>query len=86
MRAKVNKGGPMLDRQKLETILRRRFPGATQQQVAAAANAVMKLGDEPEAVGIRSAAGRSTMLPEADSRTTHRHVERATDSLPDRLL
>ena len=36
----------MIDRQKVETILRRRFPGATWDQIAAAANAIMGLGDE----------------------------------------
>ena len=36
----------MLDRQKLETILRRRFPGATREQVAASANAIMGLSEE----------------------------------------
>ena len=36
----------MLDRQKLEMILRRRFPEATHPEVAAAANAIMKLGEE----------------------------------------
>ena len=36
----------MLDRQKIESILRRRFPGATLAQVAAAANAIMGLSDE----------------------------------------
>ena len=40
----------MLDRQKLETILSRRFPGAAHNQVAAAANAIMGLGDEWEEV------------------------------------
>ena len=76
----------MLDRQMLETILRRRFPDATQHQVAAAANAVMKLGEEPEVAGIRSPAGLSTMLAETERGKAHRHVERATDSVPDRLL
>jgi hypothetical protein len=38
----------LLDRQKLETVLRRRFPEATHPQVAAAANAIMKLGEESE--------------------------------------
>jgi hypothetical protein len=33
----------MIDRQKLETILIRRFPGASHEQVAAAANAIMGL-------------------------------------------
>lgn len=40
----------MLDRQKVEVILIRRFPGASPQQVAAAANAVMGLDDEWEEV------------------------------------
>ena len=40
----------MLDRQKIETILTRRFPGATPQQVAAAANGIMGLGDEWEEI------------------------------------
>jgi hypothetical protein len=33
----------MIDREKLETILRRRFPGAPLDQVAAAANAIIGL-------------------------------------------
>jgi hypothetical protein len=40
----------MLDRQKLETILSRRFPGSRRDQVAAAANAIMGLSDEWEEV------------------------------------
>ena len=40
----------MLDRQKLEAILSRRFPGSTRDQVAAAANAIMGLPDEWEEV------------------------------------
>ena len=40
----------MLDRQKLETILSRRFPGSLRQQVASAANAIMGLPDEWEEV------------------------------------
>ncbi len=40
----------MLDRQKLETLLSRRFPNANRDQVAAAANAIMGLGDEWEEV------------------------------------
>ena len=38
----------MLDRQKLETILLRRFPGATREQVAVSANAIMGLDEEWE--------------------------------------
>ena len=41
----------MIDRQKLETVLSRRFPGATRPQIAAAANAIMGLEDEWEEVG-----------------------------------
>jgi hypothetical protein len=40
----------VLDRQKLETLLSRRFPGAKYEQIAAAANAVMGLEDEWEEV------------------------------------
>ena len=40
----------MIDRQKLESVLSRRFPGATSQQIAAAANAIMGLEDEWEEV------------------------------------
>lgn len=40
----------MLDRQKVEAILSRRFPGAPRDQVAAAANAIMGLPDEWEEV------------------------------------
>jgi hypothetical protein len=40
----------MLDRQKLETILLRRFPGATREQVALSANAIMGLSEEWEEV------------------------------------
>jgi hypothetical protein len=40
----------MMDRQKLETILRRRFPGSELREIAAAANAIMGLGDEWEPI------------------------------------
>ncbi|MEQ1729056.1 MAG: hypothetical protein ABL982_11820 [Vicinamibacterales bacterium] len=40
----------MLDRQKVEAILSRRFPGAARDQVATAANAIMGLSDEWEEV------------------------------------
>ena len=38
----------MLDRQKLETILTRRFPGSSRDQVAVSANAIMGLDEEWE--------------------------------------
>ena len=47
-------GGLMLDRQKLEVILQRRFTGATNQQIAAAANAIMGLSQEWEEVSDRN--------------------------------
>ena len=40
----------MIDRQKLETLLKRRFPTATWPQVASTANAIMGLEDEWEEV------------------------------------
>jgi hypothetical protein len=40
----------MLDRQKLEVLLSRRFPGAPNDQIAAAANAIMGLDNEWEEV------------------------------------
>ena len=42
----------MLDRQKLETILLRRFPGATVHQIAVSANAIMGLDEEWEDVQV----------------------------------
>jgi hypothetical protein len=46
--ARVKEAAAMLDRQKIEAILRRRFPGADATQVAAATNAVIGMGDEWE--------------------------------------
>lgn len=40
----------MIDREKVLTVLRRRFPGAQPEDVAAAANAIMGLPDEWEDV------------------------------------
>ena len=45
----------MVDRQKLETLLARRFPGASTHQIASAANAIMGLEDEWEEVASESA-------------------------------
>jgi hypothetical protein len=41
----------VIDRQKLEVLLSRRFPGAATGQIAAAANAIMGLDDDWEEVG-----------------------------------
>jgi hypothetical protein len=43
-------GGIMLDRQKLEALLYQRFPGASNGQLAAAANALMGLKEEWEEI------------------------------------
>lgn len=43
----------MIDRQKVEMILCRRFPGASWDQIAAAANAIMGLEDEWREVDCR---------------------------------
>ena len=40
----------MVDRLKVETVLARRFPGASERQIADAANALMGLGEEWEEV------------------------------------
>jgi hypothetical protein len=40
----------MLDREKVLTVLAKRFPGSTPEQMAAAANAIVGLGDEWEEV------------------------------------
>ena len=49
----------MLDRQKVEAILSRRFPGAASDQVAAAANAIMGLSEEWEVTTSPSRSGSS---------------------------
>jgi hypothetical protein len=38
----------VFDRQKIETVLLRRFPGATREQIAVSANALMGLDEEWE--------------------------------------
>ena len=47
----------MIDRQQLEAILGRRFPGAPIEQIAAAANAIMGLEREGRAQGHRRPGG-----------------------------
>jgi hypothetical protein len=41
----------MIDREKVETILLRRFPGVSIDQIAAAVNAIMALDDTPREAG-----------------------------------
>ena len=43
----------MVDREKVLTVLTRRFPGANAEQVAAAANAIVGLDDEWEDISDR---------------------------------
>jgi hypothetical protein len=52
----------MVDRQKLEAVLSKRFPGAKHDQIAAAANAIMGLDDEWEEVDATEAR-RATDAP-----------------------
>lgn len=49
----------MLDRQKLEALLSKRFPNSRNDQIAAAANAIMGLDDEWEEVMV----GRDPVHP-----------------------
>jgi len=50
----------MIDRQKLETLLSRRFAGASPDQIAAAANAIMGLENEWDEIDAESEFGFST--------------------------
>ena len=52
----------MIDREKVVAVLKRRFPGATAEQVAAAANAIVGLDDEWVEV--------STLLVDRDGQRT----------------
>ena len=78
----------MIDRQKLETVLSRRFPGATGPQIAAAANAIMGLEDEWEEVGAPDEFGYNVssrcvdicvLAREADAGTEFRVLRRRTE-------
>jgi hypothetical protein len=46
----------MIDREKVVTVLRKRFPSAAVEEIAAAANAIVGLGDEWEEVTFVDAA------------------------------
>ena len=58
----------MLDRDKVETILRRRFSGAGASQIAAATNAIMGLGEFARD-------GAIVMTPDDPIRTRHTAAE-----------
>jgi len=65
----------MLDRQKLETVLNRRFPGASAVQVAAAANSIMGLDDEWEEIGGSDDVGFCAASPCSDTCALAREIE-----------
>ena len=65
----------MVDRQKLETLLSRRFPDATRTQIAAAANAIMGLEDEWEEMGVDICA----IAREAENGTEFRLLRRRSE-------
>ena len=70
----------MLDRQKIETLLSRRFPGAARDQIAAAANGIMGLDDEWEEVkGQEEELGRHVSVPCRDACYLARQLERRTE-------
>jgi hypothetical protein len=70
----------MLDRQKLETILSRRFPGASSDQIASAANAIMGLQDEwEEVVGDDEDLGYHVSVQCADICSLARAAEEGTE-------
>jgi len=78
----------MIDRDKLECVLLRRFPGSTRSQIAAAANAIMGLEDEWEEVATDAEFGFHVsarcvdicaLAREADERTEFRLLRRRGD-------
>ena len=70
--ARFRQRSPMLDRDKIVAMLKRRFPGSSSEQVAAAANAITGLADEwvevpaPEG-GWATACSRGCALGQAGS-------------------
>jgi hypothetical protein len=52
----------MINRQKLETLLSRRFPGSTCDQIAIAANAIMCMDGEWEEVGPRRSSATAMLV------------------------
>jgi hypothetical protein len=78
----------MIDRQKLETLLSRRFAGASHDQIAAAANAIMGLDHEWEEVdggadigfkGLSSCPDTCSLARDARSGTEFRLLRRRVD-------
>jgi hypothetical protein len=52
VRLALQLGAPMLDREKIVAVLRRRFAGAGADQIAAATNAIVGLDDEWEELAL----------------------------------
>ena len=69
----------MIDRQKLETLLIRRFAGASHDQIAAAANAIMGLGDEWEEIDAESEFGFSVVSQCPDTCSLAREAHAGTE-------
>jgi hypothetical protein len=63
----------MLDREKVEAILMRRFPGAAAGAIAAAANGIMGLEDEWEEIG----AARESRAHDGEIRVFRRRLAHA---------
>lgn len=78
----------MVDREKVVTVLRKRFPGASAEAVAAAANAIVGLEDEWDDVTAlepdlathlaRACSGRCYVAPEAQASAEFRLLQRRT--------
>jgi hypothetical protein len=69
----------MIDRQKLETLLSRRFPGSRRDQIAAAANAIMGLEDEWEELSQEQDFGYNYSVQCADICVLAREAEAGTE-------
>jgi len=65
----------MIDREKVMTVLRRRFPGAPSEQIASATNAIVGLEDEWDTVD-------TTDLSELLERVRHGHEFRLLERKP----
>ena len=69
----------MIDRDKLETVLSRRFSGAPRAQIAAAANAIMGLEDEWDEVSTEQEFGYQFSGRCADFCALGREAESGTE-------
>jgi hypothetical protein len=66
----------MIDREKVETILRKRFPIANRSEIAAAVNAIVGLGNEWREVDCRDASSLARALDDgAEIRVFRRIIQ-----------